>query len=315
MFMGLKPLYIAGFILGCVLAFCSVVVCAEAKISASVDAQEITIGDTINYTLSAVLPVDAALKDAFVAEGKLGEFEIRDFKSNIEKDKTQKLRLDYKLSVFKTGRHTIPAYKITYRGSSKEQWQVLSAEAIDIRVQSVLADGREPGLKPLKPKVMIWRDFWAWVVVLVLISGALWAGFKSWRKNKKVLKEAVVAEPAHVIAYRQLEELQRANLVARGRMDEYYEKLSGCLRRYLEKRFFLRAPWMSTEEFLKEVKASPVLNAAQRAVLKEFLLLSDLVKFARYGSSAKEASEAFARAKSFIDQTKQEENQEEKTKT
>ncbi len=313
--MRLKILFTAGFVLICVLAFGAFAFCADAFIGAGVDAQEVTIGESINYKILITLPADAELKDPFAAEGSLGEFEIRDFKWSAQKDKTRKFRLDYTLSIFKPGSHAIPEYKIEYRGSAKEQWQGLNAEAIDITVQSVLGDTKEPVLKPLKPKVIIWRDYIPWIIVLVLIAGAAWAAVKFRQRKQKALKEKVVPEPAHVIAYRELEQLQKANLIARGLMEEYYEKLSGCLRRYLENRFFLRAPWMSTEEFLKEVKRSPVLNAAQRTSLKEFLLLSDLVKFARYGSSVKEAKEAFAGARSFIDNTKREEILKEKTKT
>ena len=313
--MRLKILFTASFVLACVLALQVFAFCADADISADVDVREVTIGDNINYKILITLPADAELKDSFAAEGSLGEFEIRDFKWNVEKDKTQRFRLDYTLSIFKTGKHAIPEYKIEYRSSSKEQWQALTAAAIDITVQSVLGDAKEPALKPLKPKVVIWRDSLPWIIVLILIAGAAWTAVKLWQRKQRALKEEIVVEPAHVIAYRELEQLQRENLISRGLMEEYYEKLSGCLRRYLENRFFLRAPWMSTEEFLKEVKSSPVLNAAQRTLLKDFLLLSDLVKFARYGSSVKEAEDAFAGAKSFIDQTKQEEILEEKTKT
>ncbi len=313
--MRLKILFTVSFVLACVLALQAFAFCADAQISAEVDLLKVTIGDNIDYKILITLPAEAELKGPFVAEGSLGEFEIRDFNWSVEKDKTQNFRLDYTLSIFKTGKHAIPEYKIEYRGSSKEPWQSLSAKAIDITVQSVLGDAKEAGLKPLKPKVIIWRDSLPWIIILVLIAGGFFAAFKLWQRKQGALKEEVIIEPAHVIAYRELEQLQKANLIDRGLMEEYYEKLSGCLRRYLENRFFLRAPWMSTEEFLKEVKGSPVLSAAQRAALKEILLLSDLVKFARYGSSVQEASEAFAGAKSFIDQTKQEENQEEKTKT
>ena len=141
------------------------------------------------------------------------------------------------------------------------------------------------------------------------------AGFKFWKTKLETSPAQIIIEAAHIIAYKELDVLERANLITRGLIEEYYGRLSGCLRRYLENRFFLRAPWMSTEEFLKEVKASPVLNSAQRARLKDFLKLADLVKFARYGSSSKEAIAAFTGAKSFIDQTKPKDDIEEKTKT
>lgn len=304
--MRLKIILISSCMLAFVLALQVFAFCQDAQISASADVQEIAIGDSINYTVVITLPVNAECKEPFAAEGSLGEFEIRDFKWSVAKDKAQQFHLDYTLSIFTTGEHVIPAYKIEHRVTSKDQWQPLGTKEVSITVKSVLGDAKGQKLKPLKPKIIIWRDYILWIIALVLLAGAVWAGFKFWQAKRMLLKQEVIIEAAHVIAYRELDELERANLIARGLIEEYYEKLSGCLRRYLENRFFLRAPWMSTEEFLKEVKTSSVLNAAQRTALKDFLLLSDLVKFARYGSSSKEASEAFAGAKSFIDQTKQE---------
>lgn len=292
---------------GIILTLQAFAFCAQADINASVDVPEITIGDIIKYKVVIILPAEAQIKDPFTAEGNLGEFGIRDFKWSVEQDKAQTFHLEYALSIFKTGGQSIPAYKIEYRIAANEQWQEISAKAVDIKVQSVLGDAKEPVLKPLKPRIIIWKDHLLWIIVLVLLGAVLWTAFKFWQKKQKTLTEKVVVEPAHVIAYRELDQLKRADLIARGLMDEYYEKLSGCIRRYLENRFFLRAPWMSTEEFLKEVKTSPVLSAAQRTSLKDFLSLSDLVKFACYGSSAQEAAAAFAGARSFIDQTKQEE--------
>ena len=313
--MRLKIILISSCVLAVVLALQVFAFCQDAQISASVDEKEITIGDSINYTVLITLPVNAECKEPFAAESLLGEFEIRDFKWSVTKDKAQQFRLDYILSIFTTGEHIIPAYNIEFRATSKDQWQALSAKEIATTVKSVLSsDAEKQKLKPLKPKIIIWRDYILWIIILVLIAGAVWAGFKFRQVKHKAQKEQVIVEAAHVIAYRELEQLERANLIARGLIEEYYEKLSGLLRRYLENRFFLRAPWMSTEEFLKEVKASPVLNAAQRTALKDFLLLSDLVKFACYGSSAPEAADAFAGARSFIDQTKQEEKVEEKNK-
>ena len=290
------------------------VFCAEARISASADMREMTIGDIIKYTVLIGLPNDMQLKDSFAAEGKLGEFKIRDFRWSVEKGEAQNFQLNYYLSIFKTGEQDIPAYEIKCRVSPEDQWQTVKTKAITIKVQSVLVDEKNPVLKPLKPKIIIWRDYLPWMIFFVLFFGAVWAGWYYWQKKQKSVEKQVKVVAAHIIAYRELEELDRENLIARGLIEVYFERLSGCIRRYLENRFFLRAPLMSTEEFLQVVKASPVLNLAQRTALRNFLLLSDLVKFACYGSTSKEAQEAYAGARNFIDQTKQEENAQEAAK-
>lgn len=307
------------FIMSCLTAFVLavqvVVCCAQAQVSASVDTAQISIGDIIHYKVLINIPDDAQLKDPFTAEGMLGDFEIRDFKWSVEKEENQQFVLQYSLSIFKTGKHNIPEYNIKYRVSDEDAWQASRAQAIEITVNSVLQDAKTAALKPLKPRLIIWRDFLPWLIACFVIAAAIWVGIKVWGLKHKTLEKAVIVEAAHIIAYRELDIIDRENLLARGLMEKYYEKLSGCLRRYLENRFSLKAPLMSTEEFLQAVKASPILSTAQRVSLKEFLKLADLVKFACYGSSNKEAGEAFQEAKNFIDQTKQADSVEEKHKS
>ena len=89
-------------------------------------------------------------------------------------------------------------------------------------------------------------------------------------------------------------------------MDNRVE-LSDIVRRYLENRFNLRAPEMTTEEFLNGVKDNKALSYEHKSLLREFLLHCDLVKFAKYEPPEKEADLSFKSAKELIDQTKGEE--------
>src|SRR5205823_13096562 len=88
--------------------------------------------------------------------------------------------------------------------------------------------------------------------------------------------------PPHEIAAAELERLRGRRLVEQGAFKEYYSALSDIVRRYLEHRFQLRAPEMTTEEFLLATARDGRLVAAHRRLLGEFLVESDLVKFARH---------------------------------
>ena len=65
----------------------------------------------------------------------------------------------------------------------------------------------------------------------------------------------------------------------------------------------VKAPEMTTDEFLVHVKTLSVLNDAQKEFLKEFLIASDMVKFARYGSTAIEMTNALNAAKRLVQET------------
>ena len=127
------------------------------------------------------------------------------------------------------------------------------------------------------------------------------------KSRERKARRAAAAKPPHVAAYEALDLLKAKNLPAKGLFKEYYFELSLIVRRYIESRFNIKAPEMTTEEFLSTLKDSNVLTDTHKGLLKEFLTLCDIVKFARYGPSEGETNESFMAAKRFVDETKVEE--------
>lgn len=103
-----------------------------------------------------------------------------------------------------------------------------------------------------------------------------------------------------------LEELEsiRANFLKSSDVKEYYAGASDCIRRYIERSFRLKAPEMTTEEFLGSLSESTALSPDQKDLLKEFLNACDLVKFARYNPAKGEMESVSLAAKKFIEETK-----------
>ena len=80
--------------------------------------------------------------------------------------------------------------------------------------------------------------------------------------------------------------------------------LSGIVRRYLEDRFELRSPELTTEEFLDVVRESPDLGREHQRLLGEFLERADLVKFAHFVPDAGQIEDSIAAARRFLDDTR-----------
>jgi hypothetical protein len=112
---------------------------------------------------------------------------------------------------------------------------------------------------------------------------------------------------AHEIAYRNLEALVARNLIEQGLIKEFYERISGVLRYYVEHRFSLHAPDRTTEEFLVELQTTDVLSPSDKEVLTEFLTHCDLVKFAKHDPTTEQIQRTFDLVKSFIEKTKSDE--------
>ncbi|MBL7071389.1 MAG: hypothetical protein ISS26_04380 [Candidatus Omnitrophica bacterium] len=130
------------------------------------------------------------------------------------------------------------------------------------------------------------------------------------KRIKKKKKEAIAKiRLPHEIAYEALEALKAKGLPLQGKIKEYYYELSLIARHYIEDRFDIKAPDMTTEEFLFDLKDSGSLSKAHKDILKEFLNLCDTVKFAKYGPTQKETEDSFNAAGKLVDETKQAEEE------
>jgi len=159
-----------------------------------------------------------------------------------------------------------------------------------------LRDIRGPvGLKP---------DIWPWVMLgLVLITVIIWLLFRRKRASSPT-EPLIPPRPAWEIALEGLDILEQSRLLAEGRFKEYYSVFSGIVRAYIEARFEIRAPEMTTEEFLDLSRGSDQLHETQKKFLSELLMSSDMVKFAKYIPLADQARENLHLAKLFIQETR-----------
>ena len=102
-----------------------------------------------------------------------------------------------------------------------------------------------------------------------------------------------------------LDRLRRTGLPEAGAVDGWYVELSDIVRRYIEERFAVRAPELTTEEFLLEAGRSADLKQPHRELLSDFLARCDRVKFARYSPEADESRDALAVAERFLSETRE----------
>jgi len=123
-------------------------------------------------------------------------------------------------------------------------------------------------------------------------------------KKKKEKGIIVSSKAAHEIAFESLKDLMGKDYLRNGRVQEYYFELSDIVRHYIEACFHLRAPDMTTEEFLIALNDSNNLNIGQKDLIRDFLSHCDMVKFAKYLPNEKEIESSYESAKRFIDETK-----------
>lgn len=265
----------------------------------------VTVGDRILYRLAVVAPESATVSFPPVG-GTMGEFSVVGRGQASAGEAVDGLRehsILYRLAVYGTGDTFIPPVKVVLREGEGDPVE-LGSGAIAVRVESVLDDDPKD-IKDIKPPIGIpYVTGKAYLWLLLAAAGAALAAVILVRRARRKARPEAPAPPPHVCAYEELRRILAMDLIARGRVKEYYIRLSGTLRRYVEGRFGLRAPERTTEEFLEEARLSGRLDAGARTLVGDFLEQCDRVKFARYSPGAEECEKAYRSATRFVDETK-----------
>lgn len=149
--------------------------------------------------------------------------------------------------------------------------------------------------KPLEEGFSWW---WAWLTVPLIAL----IGFVVWRRRRRTdtAVEPVKLSPAE-IARAALAQLLAENLPAQGRFQEFYLRLTGVVRQYIEGTTGVRAPEQTTEEFLRAMRSQQLFGVEQSVRLQDFLEAADMVKYAGQEPAASQIDLSIASAREFID--------------
>ncbi len=132
-------------------------------------------------------------------------------------------------------------------------------------------------IRAIKPPVPMDASVtWLWWMLAALFVAAAIAALLWLIKNKST--PMLPPEAPHHRARRKL--IAALELLGQPRL--FCIAVSDTLRLYLEERFDFHAPERTTEEFMAELRATPLLNGEQKRFLGAFLTECDLVKFAKH---------------------------------
>ena len=262
------------------------------SIKTTISRKRIMIGDRIRYKAEIFSKLDLEIEFPKFKDNKIGECEIKD---------SGKDWLD--ITSYYIGKREIPPIEIKYREKGEGSWKTLKTEGLSFTVESVLPRNvRLYDIKdirgPLYPfsflKLFIW-----------IISGLfiIWLIIKLFKK----LRKRSPPKLPHEVAIEALE-TAKGEFLKTGDVKEYYVRISDAVRRYIETVFKVRAPEMTTQEFLMSLGDSRKISAGYKELLKVFMEACDLVKFAKHAPAKDETESVFTTAKKFIEETKEEQN-------
>jgi hypothetical protein len=277
-----------------------------------VEPDALAFGDLIELTIEAKAEPDVELLMPDFGEA-LDHFVIREFvpRHEVTPDGRTRERQTYSLETPLSGDYTIPSVLIEYvdrrpgqRPAPEDQDAYeLTLPPIPVHVKSMLGDGAQQQLRA--PRGILEQQKartsrMSYLVLAAAVTAIATLGCVLWCRR---LGPKQVQRSAYSIAREALDRLISAPLPVTDQLDAFYVKLSAIVRNYLENRFGLRAPELTTEEFLETLSNSPDLDVRYRQLLREFLRQADLVKFAGAVPAENEIRQSLEAAHKFIEET------------
>jgi hypothetical protein len=283
------------------------------KLVVRVTPQEPRLSDLVEMEILVTAQPGVEIKPPPFGQA-VGDFLVRDYtertdpKSKPDANSANVRRFVYKLEPVNAGRHLIRSLAIEFvdnRPLSEQKGiaTLIESEPLEINVTSEL--GNElPNLADLEPMVaprpLSQSSQWGWSILIVAILAIV--GLVLWLRRKK---RQFVVEPRRQtpeeIAHAAFAALMSENLPAKGLFKEFYLRLTGIVRNFIEGTTGLRAPEQTTEEFLRAMRSRDVFSAERSVRLKEFLEAADMVKYAGQQPDNDQVELSIARAREFVD--------------
>ena len=143
------------------------------------------------------------------------------------------------------------------------------------------------------------------ILTLVILGIALVLALLGWLVVRMGTRVKAARPPPplplpHLVALRELEELKARGWIERGESEPFFVAISAILRRYVEDRFHVRAPEMTTEEFIAAASESRGLAPEHQQLMRDFLTRCDLVKFARHTPAPESLRDAYDTGERFV---------------
>jgi hypothetical protein len=291
------------------------------KVTSTLSPAEPTLGDEITFEIRVEAEPQVEVLMPEFGEA-LNRYSILNFvpRQSIDDRGKNVLTQQYTLQPYLSGPQTIPPILIEFvdhRAGQKatpedaDAYEILT-DAIAFEVKSVLPKTASNELKPplgeLELPVEVSKSHLAIGIglsVLGVAAGlALWV---VWRRGRQRARR----RNAYEVARARLDQLlSRPMPQDAAAIERFFVDISAIVRRYLEDRFELRAPELTTEEFLGLAGSASQLSASQLSadhqnLLRDFLKQADLVKFAGVRVSEAEIRRSSDLAGRFLEETRE----------
>jgi hypothetical protein len=285
----------------------------EIRVISAPDTSAILIGDRTGFTVTAEIPAGLSAEMITAGDTLAGKIVV------LGRDPRDTTRLDggvmritdrYLITSFDSGTYEIPPfYAERISGDSLIRYYSEYSSLRVLRPDIVLQDTTDVIFDIVPPRTapVTFSEVLPWIIIALIAAALVYllARFLPRNPLKRFVKPVPPPEPAHIIALRELKTLREGELWQKGEVKEYYSRLSDILRRYIDNRYGISSPELTTDETVRMLQRAAVTTSGQMGLVKEVLSLSDMVKFAKYVPEAVVHETSYGNAERFVEETRE----------
>jgi len=288
----------------------------EVMVKASIDSTDILIGDRLKILLEIEKPKDLKIQFPQIPDTFSSHLEVvnRTKIDTIKQGNKERIKLSQKIFItsFDSGMHQIPPFY--FKMKDGKFLDSTATKLLAFRVHAIKIDTTKGpvDIKAVYAAPLSLKEVTPYILGIILIAALLFFIFYYIRWKKKNIpifsKQEKPAEPAHIIALRELDRIKAQQLWQKEKIKQYYSEVADTIRIYIQNRFDIPAMEFTSSEILGTFKQSKdLIDGSSLDQLQHILSLADLVKFAKYTPLTDDNNLTLMNAYFFVNQTKKEE--------
>lgn len=237
---------------------------------------------------------------------------VRDWKQDTLKTDKRKalrnIRLSLVFAPFEEGTWNLPAVRAVRRNPDGVV-DTLEFDSQELEVMTMPVDTATFQIKDIKGPVtypLTFKEILPWLAGALLLAALVCLAVFLIRKFAvKKGVENVQSDPAYIVALRSLDKYRSEKYWAPDKQKAFYSGITDALKYYIEDRFRVDAPEMTSAELMDALKEEKELPKDLWEGLRELMETADFVKFAKHAAPDSQNAKALPFAVGFITSTYQ----------
>lgn len=210
------------------------------------------------------------------------------------------------LAPFEEGSYHLP--DIPVGRLSGELMDTLVFGAVTMDVKTIQIDTASFSIHDIKPQLtypVTLAETVPYAAIMIVVAALVALAVVLVRRSRRKAEEEAHRDPPHIVALREIDKFRSDKYWAPERQKAFYSGITDALRNYIDARFGVDAPEMTTAELFKALKREKDITPELYSDAKVLFETADFVKFAKFTAADEENAKVLPTAVRFVTSTYQ----------